>query len=329
MGEPLAPRPAPPRPQRPGPRGREAAGVGVAAAAAVPLLPGVRGRRAGRATMFGTLSSSFEDDPFFSDSFIAHRESMRQMMRSFSEPFGRDLLSISDGRRQARNRMRHDDGESSLALLTRPNILQRTDVSPFQAMDRMMVNMRNSMHELQRDLGHLSLDPNGHSFSSSSVMTYSKVGDEPPKVFQASTQTRRAPGGIKETRRALRDSDSGLEKMAVGHHLHDRAHVIKKSKNNKTGDEEVNQEFINMNECDAHAFDNEWQNEILKYKPVGQWRNVENPRMRSVGHENSGCRELKRREKPHQSPAIEYGRRSNVSVDKLNVKGSPVKINKK
>uniref|UniRef100_A0A8C0JYS3 Myeloid leukemia factor 1 n=1 Tax=Canis lupus dingo TaxID=286419 RepID=A0A8C0JYS3_CANLU len=263
------------------------------------------------------------------DSFIAHRESMRQMMRSFSEPFGRDLLSISDGRRQARNRMRHDDGESSLALLTRPNILQRTDVSPFQAMDRMMVNMRNSMHELQRDLGHLSLDPNGHSFSSSSVMTYSKVGDEPPKVFQASTQTRRAPGGIKETRRALRDSDSGLEKMAVGHHLHDRAHVIKKSKNNKTGDEEVNQEFINMNECDAHAFDNEWQNEILKYKPVGQWRNVENPRMRSVGHENSGCRELKRREKPHQSPAIEYGRRSNVSVDKLNVKGSPVKINKK
>lgn len=46
----------------------------------------------------------------------------------------------------------------------------------------------------------------------------------------------------------MRDSDSGLEKMAVGHHLHDRAHVIKKSKNNKTGDEEVNQEFINMNE---------------------------------------------------------------------------------
>ncbi|XP_077635555.1 myeloid leukemia factor 1 isoform X4 [Crocuta crocuta] len=245
-----------------------------------------------RARMFGMLSSSFEDDPFFSDSFIAHRENMRQMMRSFSEPFGRDLLSISDGRGRAHNQMRHDDGGNSLT-------------------------------------GHLSVDPNGHSFSSSSIMTYSKVGDEPPKVFQASTQTRRAPGGIKETRRALRDSDSGLEKMAVGHHLHDRAHVIKKSKNNKTGDEEVNQEFINMSESDAHAFDDEWQNEILKYKPVGQWRNVENPRMRSVGHESSGSRELKRREKSHQSPAIENGRRSNVFVDKLNIKGSPVKINKK
>ncbi|KAF6120374.1 myeloid leukemia factor 1 [Phyllostomus discolor] len=243
--------------------------------------------------MFRMLSSGFEDDPFFSDSFHAHRESMRQMMRSFSEPFGRDLLSISDGRRRARSRTGHDDdGENHL-----------TD--------------------------HLSMDPNGHSFTSSSVMTYSKVGDEPPKVFQASTQTRRAPGGIKETRKALRDSDSGLEKMAIGHHLHDRAHVIKKSKNNKTGDEEVNQEFINMNESDAHAFDDEWQNEVLKYKPGGQWRNLENSRMRGVGHENSGFRELKRRERPHQSPAIEHGRRSNAFVDKLNIKGSPVKINKK
>uniref|UniRef100_A0AC11AN94 Myeloid leukemia factor 1 n=1 Tax=Ovis aries TaxID=9940 RepID=A0AC11AN94_SHEEP len=226
--------------------------------------------------MFGMLSSSFEDDPFFSDSFIAHRESMRQMMRSFSEPFGRDMLSISDRRGRARNRMGHEDEENSLT---------HTDVNPFQAMDRMMLNMRNSMQELQRNF-------------------------------------------IKETRKALRDSDSGLEKMAVGHHLHDRAHVIKKSKNNKTGDEEVNQEFINMNECDAHAFDDEWQNEILKYQPRGQWRNLDNSRMRSVGHENSGSRELKRREK-HQSPAIEHGRRSNVSVDKLNIKGSPVKINKK
>ncbi|XP_047641464.1 myeloid leukemia factor 1 isoform X1 [Phacochoerus africanus] len=284
--------------------------------------------------MFGMLSSSFEDDPFFSDSFIAHRESMRQMMRNFSEPFGRDMFSISDGRRRARNHTGHEDEENSLTAMS--SLLpfgsfgnMRTDVSPFQAMDRMMLNMRNSMQELQRNFGHLSMDPNGHSFSSSSVMTYSKVGDEPPKVFQASTQTRRAPGGIKETRRALRDSESGLEKMAVGHHLQDRAHVIKKSKNNKTGDEEVNQEFINMNESDAHAFDDEWQNEILKYKPRGQWRNLENSRMRSVGHENSRSRELKRREKLLQSPAIEHGRRSSVFEDKLNIKGSPVKMNKK
>ncbi|XP_004598634.3 myeloid leukemia factor 1 [Ochotona princeps] len=284
--------------------------------------------------MFRMLSSSFEDDPFFSDSFLAHQESMRQMMRSFSEPFGRDLLSIPDGRGRHRH-ARREDGENSLTAMSSLVPFSsfcgmRTDVNPFQAMDRMMSNMRNSMQELQRNFGNLSVDPHGHSFCSSSVMTYSKVGDEPPKVFQASTQTRTAPGGIKETRRAMRDSDSGLEKMAVGHHIHDRAHVIKKSKNSKTGDEEVNQEFINMNETDAHAFDDEWQNEILKYKPGGRWRNVENAKMRSVGHEkSSGSREVRRREKSSPSPAIESGRRSNVFVDKLNIKGSPVKTHRK
>lgn len=59
----------------------------------------------------------------------------------------------------------------------------------------------------------------------------------------------------------MRDSDSGLEKMAIGHHIHDRAHVIKKSKNRKTGDEEVNQEFINMNESKLSQ-----KNSILSHK---------------------------------------------------------------
>lgn len=59
----------------------------------------------------------------------------------------------------------------------------------------------------------------------------------------------------------MRDSDSGLEKMAIGHHIHDRAHVIKKSKNRKTGDEEANQEFINMNESKLSQ-----KNSILSHK---------------------------------------------------------------
>ncbi|PKU32287.1 elongation factor mitochondrial [Limosa lapponica baueri] len=63
-------------------------------------------------------------------------------------------------------------------------------------MDRMMSNMRNSMLEMQRKFDDLSVHPDAHTFSSSSVMTYSKVGDEPPKVFQASAQTRTAPGGF-------------------------------------------------------------------------------------------------------------------------------------
>ncbi|KFP70980.1 Myeloid leukemia factor 1, partial [Acanthisitta chloris] len=192
------------------------------------------------------------------DPFAAHHEHMRQMLRGFSEPFGRDpWLSLTDGAEGT-----HQDTR----LVPRG---QRRDADfgdPFSAMDRMMSTMRNSMLEMQRKFDDLSFHPDAHTFSSSSVMTYSKVGDEPPKVFQASTQTRTAPGGVKETKKALKDSESGLEKMAIGHHLHDRAHVIQKSKNTKTGDEEMNQEFINLDESDAQTFDEEWQKEVMKFR---------------------------------------------------------------
>ncbi|XP_068939567.1 myeloid leukemia factor 1 isoform X1 [Petaurus breviceps papuanus] len=214
--------------------------------------------------MFGSSRSNFEEDPFFSDSFSSHNENMRQMMKSLAQPFGQ-LLSIAGGR----GRRDEDEDDDKVSCSARSHALapfgsfggpsslmpfgsfgaMNTDVSPFQAMDRMMSHMRNGMQDLQRRFSDMSVDPEGHSFCSSSIMTFSKVGNEPPKVFQASSQTRRAPGGIKETRKSLKDSDSGIEKMAVGHHIYDRAHVIKKLKNNKTGDQELNQEFINMREC--------------------------------------------------------------------------------
>lgn len=56
-------------------------------------------------------------------------------------------------------------------------------------------------------------------------------------------------GQIKETRRALKDSESGLEKMAIGHHIQDRGHVVEKKFNKKTGEKEFNQDFQNMDEC--------------------------------------------------------------------------------
>ena len=54
---------------------------------------------------------------------------------------------------------------------------------------------------------------------------------------------------ITETRRALKDSESGLEKMAIGHHIQDRGHVVEKKHNKKTGEKELNQDFQNMDEC--------------------------------------------------------------------------------
>ncbi|NWI17702.1 MLF1 factor, partial [Crypturellus soui] len=260
---------------------------------------------------------------FFSDPFAAHHEYMRQMMRSFSDPFGRDpFLSITDGRERAVDRRtRH---ESQLA----PRGNRRVRFGPFFAMDRMMSNMRNSMLEMQRKFDDLSVHPDAHTFSSSSVMTYSKIGDEPPKVFQASAQTRTAPGGVKETRKALKDSESGVEKMAIGHHIHDRAHVIKKSKNTKTGDEELNQEFINLDESDAQNFDDEWQKEIMKFKPSRTTYNVEAPKYRSI---HNIPKDGSRRENPLTKTPIAASRGPRISSENLSVKGShvPIKSSKK
>lgn len=97
--------------------------------------------------------------------------------------------------------------------------------NPLGMFDNVMVNMRNRMEEMHRNFvsvvtssgsvssffvllllqtlcvcvcfqENICTDSNTHSFSSSSVMTYSKVGNEPPKVFQASSSTRCAPGGV-------------------------------------------------------------------------------------------------------------------------------------
>uniref|UniRef100_A0A3B4A5A7 Myeloid leukemia factor 1 n=1 Tax=Periophthalmus magnuspinnatus TaxID=409849 RepID=A0A3B4A5A7_9GOBI len=168
----------------------------------------------------------------FRDSFRAHTEHMQHFTRSFSEPFDASVMpSLTDGTSQG----------GRMAQSNSPHDLMR---NPIGIVNNMITNMRNRV-DMPRDF----VSENGHSFSSSSVMTYSKVGNEPPKVFQASSSTLRAPGGIKETRQAIKDSESGLQKMAIGHHIQDRGHIMEKKFNNKTGEKEFNQDFQNLDEC--------------------------------------------------------------------------------
>ncbi|NXM56221.1 MLF1 factor, partial [Illadopsis cleaveri] len=261
------------------------------------------------------------------DPFAAHHEHMRQMMRSFPEPLGRDpLLRLPEGRDRSAPGRAEGAARRDTRVAPRGTRRDVDFVDPFSAMDRMMSNMRNSMLEMQRKFDDLSIQPEGHSFSSSSVMTYSKTGDEPPKVFQASSQTRTAPGGVRETRKALKDSESGVEKIAIGHHIQDRAHVIKKSKNAKTGDEEMNQEFINLDESEADTFDQEWQKEIMKFRPCRSRGAVEAPRSRSAHY--SPRESVTRREKPLGAPGSRMPR---DSLETLSVKGTqvPLKSSKK
>lgn len=100
---------------------------------------------------------------------------------------------------------------------------------------------------------------NSHSFMSQSVMTMSSGPDGRPQVYQETMSTRMAPGGIKETKKTVSDSRTGTRRMAIGHHIGERAHILERERN-MHGDEEERQEFINLEEgnfsCDLKYNEN-------------------------------------------------------------------------
>ncbi|RXN13276.1 myeloid leukemia factor 1 isoform X1 [Labeo rohita] len=254
--------------------------------------------------MFNSLLRQFEDDPFFADPFQLHHDRMRQMMRGFSDPFGQGFMpSITDGRHRA-----------AAQPNASPNVRSDRELDFFSSPFSMMNSMRNRMEAMHSNFENMASD-NSHSFSSSSVMTYSKVGDEPPKVFQASSQMRCAPGGIKETRRSLKDSESGLEKMSIGHHIQDRGHVIERKENRKTGEKELNQDFQNMDETEAQSFDEEWQREVSRFHTSAPMARLEAPRHRTVHRAAiTGPQDTHRDDKAAAANQTHY--------NELNIKGS-------
>uniref|UniRef100_A0A8C2DIA8 Myeloid leukemia factor 1 n=1 Tax=Cyprinus carpio TaxID=7962 RepID=A0A8C2DIA8_CYPCA len=226
--------------------------------------------------MFGSLRRQLRDEPFFAEPFQLHQERMQQMMGGFSDPFGQCFMpSITDGRHRGHRAMAQPN--------TDPNDCSSRELDFFSNPFAMMDSMRNRMEAMHRNFENMLSDPNSHSFSSSSVMMYSKAGDEPAKVFQALSQTRCAPGGIKETRRSLKDSESGLQKMSIGHHIQDRGHVIERKENRKTGEKELNQDFQNMDETEAQSFDEEWQRQVSRFQASAPMSRLEAPRHRA-GH---------------------------------------------
>ncbi|XP_053529532.1 myeloid leukemia factor 1 [Ictalurus punctatus] len=269
--------------------------------------------------MFNNLLRDFEEDPFFADPFRAHSERMHQMVRGFSDPFNHGFMpSITDGQ----DRGRRGEGQARTSVASR-NEHRDMDLfrNPFAMMDNMMAGMRNRMEDMHRNYENVPSDSNTHAFSSSSVMTYSKVGDEPPKVFQASSQTRCVPGGIKETRRTLRDTESGVEKMSIGHHINDRGHVIEKKHNKKSGEREFNQDFQNMDETEAQAFDEEWQQKVSKFQPAAQLSRLEGPRVRAAHRAAiTGPEHAHRGKKTKPSEG-----EKKTHISELNIQGSSMK----
>lgn len=97
----------------------------------------------------------------------------------------------------------------------------------------------------------------GTSFYSS-VVSFSSDGNNPPQVYEETNMNRIGPNGVREEKHTVRDSRSGVQKMKIGRHIQDRGHVIERSKNHHTGDQEENNEFINIDEEEAPQFNQEW-----------------------------------------------------------------------
>lgn len=98
------------------------------------------------------------------------------------------------------------------------------------------------------------------SYSSSQVVSMTRGPDGRPQVYKATSSTKTGPGGLKETQKTMQDSRSGVKKMAIGHHIGERAHVIEREKNYNTGEEEERQDFINLEEEEADDFNREFTN---------------------------------------------------------------------
>ncbi|XP_050092069.1 myeloid leukemia factor isoform X1 [Anopheles aquasalis] len=179
-------------------------------------------------SLFGMMND-LEDDPIFGH----HMRSIRQMSSMFNSIFA-DPFGMPGG------------GMESLtagpAFGMRHNALM-----PFMP-------PAMNMNRLLNPSGFGDMTP---SYCSSSVISMTS-GPDGPQVYQATSSTRTGPGGIKETRKTVQDSRTGTKKMAIGHHIGERAHIIEREQNLSTGVQEERQDFINLDDEEAEDFDREF-----------------------------------------------------------------------
>ncbi|XP_066539683.1 myeloid leukemia factor 2 isoform X2 [Hoplias malabaricus] len=190
-----------------------------------------------------------DDSPYMMDPFAAHRH----QMRSLFGPFGFEPFPMNPQIQSPRTHLQPQAGA----------------LTPFgmMGMGGGFMDMFGMMSEMMENMERMSGSPSCQTYSSSTVISYSSTDSGAPKVYQQTSEVRTAPGGIRETRQSLRDSESGMERMAIGHHIGDRAHVVERARNRRTGDREDRQDFINLEESEAAAFDEEWRRGVGRYAP--------------------------------------------------------------
>lgn len=194
---------------------------------------------------------------------------MRNMMQSMGMPFGGLFADdFGFGGPQNATSSHHHNPMSSMMPHGFMNPMSMMMMDPFQSMQQAMSMANNSTG-------------NGFSYCSSSVTSYTTDAQGRPQVYQRSQEIQSGPDGVKETKSAVRDSRTGHQELAIGHHLYDKAHIKKKSKNVYTGEEEQGEDFVNLDEDEAETFEQRWAQKAKNYTPSSYNRLQYDPHNRS------------------------------------------------
>ncbi|GAB0090170.1 Myeloid leukemia factor [Sergentomyia squamirostris] len=196
--------------------------------------------------MFGSsLLNDFDDDPFFGHHLRSMRQMNNMMNSLLADPFG--MFGGFDGMMRGPPALMASP-QSALAPFGFPNI------------NRLLASPGNFMGDHH---------PGVQSYSSSSFMSMTSGPDGRPQIYQASSSTKTGPHGLRETQRTVQDSRSGIKKMAIGHHIGERAHVIEREQNVQTGTEEERQDYINLDEDEADDFNREFMTKSRSMLAIG------------------------------------------------------------
>ncbi|UJR08110.1 hypothetical protein I4U23_012387 [Adineta vaga] len=71
--------------------------------------------------------------------------------------------------------------------------------------------------------------------SSMNVTQISRGPDGRPHIVQAQDERRMGPGGIWQTKKALRDPDRGIDRMQVGYFIGEQGEIIERTRDSATG----------------------------------------------------------------------------------------------
>ncbi|KAF2346794.1 Myeloid leukemia factor [Trinorchestia longiramus] len=225
-------------------------------------------------SLFGSLMGGFEEDPFFGGASGMMRQMdtmMSSMMRG--DPFGAgaDPFGSMMG------------GGHMMGLMSQPQHRQQQQHLPIMNSNlnsmNLMANPMSMMNNIMANMDHMRGESNTQMYSSSSVMTMTMGPDGKPQVkvanktdgarnhtrfaggrgqvYQESSTTRGGPGGVRETQRSVVDSSSGTRKLAIGHHIGERARIVERERNPEG--EEEKEELLNLDETDAEAFEREFR----------------------------------------------------------------------